>query len=307
MIQLDDINLGPNFLVNMSLSKGISDNYQIVNNLGNLFLTISMQKPLPKFTRTGSLRSVKIVRSKSKNRSSLKSKKSSFDKKSEISEESHSERATFSSILKDSKFPADLKHQPGPLEPEEVLPVAKVCPYQHCSLHGHHHHNHDPPQKRFEYLKRRTKTDQKIVKPESQPMDKSSIKKREVKVTKKASDDVDHSIEFYAKGRSEPLSSYGHDDAEFADLLFGVNNFEEKKNEVPNLINQESSDVNVKSGDNSDGSKIAIEKEQSSKKTNHLSMWHMIHQHMVSGLEVENGDTIIQQVDEEKKSNTTGL
>ncbi|XP_071686528.1 uncharacterized protein [Rutidosis leptorrhynchoides] len=260
-----------------------------------------VQKPMPKFSRTGSLRSVKILRSKSKNRSTLKSKRTSIDKKSEISENSHLEKATFSSILKDSKFPKDLKHQPGPLEPEQVLPVAKVCPYQHCSLHGHHHHNHDPPKKRFEYLKKRASKDQKTVKTKSQPMDKSCIKKKDVKVTKKAFDQVDDSIEFYAKSRSEPLSSYGYDEVEFADLLFGVNNFQEKKNELPVSNNLDLSDVYNKNDENLDGSKIDIEKKQSLKKTNHLSMWYMTHKHMASGLEAENGDKMVEQVDEEKK------
>lgn len=274
----------------------------------NQILTLSMQKPIPKFTRTGSLRSAKILRSKSKNKnkSSLKSKKSSIDKNPEISEESRFESATFSSTLKDSKFLEHLKHQTGPLEPEEVLPVAKVCPYQHCSLHGHHHHNHDPPQKRFAYLKRRTTKDQKTVNHESQPMDKSSGKKKETKGTKKVSDDVDYSIEFYAKTRSEPLSSNGHDDAEFADILFGVNSFQEKKNETLMSNHQDFIDINDKSADNSNGSKSVLKTKLSLKKTNNISMWHMIHQHMVSGLEAESSDPIPQQEDEEKKSNTKG-
>lgn len=266
----------------------------------------NLQKPMPKFTRTGSLRSVKIFRSK--NKSSFKPKKSSIDKTSEISEESHLERATFSSILKDSKFPEHLKHQAGPLEPEEVLPVAKFCPYQHCSLHGHHHHHHEPPPKRFAYLKRRTTNDQKSVKPESKSADKSSGKKREAKVTKKISNresappDVDFSIEFYAKTRSEPLESYGHDDAEFADILFGVNSLQEKNKTTPVSNDRDSVDSKDENDGNSDGSKSDLAKKPVLKKGNHMSMWHMIHRHMVSGLAAESGDEIPQQVDNEKKS-----
>nr|XP_043610567.1 calmodulin binding protein PICBP-like [Erigeron canadensis]XP_043610568.1 calmodulin binding protein PICBP-like [Erigeron canadensis] len=262
-----------------------------------------VEKPMPKFTRNGSLRSVKILRSKSKNKSTLKSKKSSIKKNSEASGESHSERATFSSILKDSKFPEQLKHQPGPSEPEEVLPIAKLCPYQHCSLHGHHHH-HEPPQKRFEYLKRRTTKEQKIIKPKSQPMDKSSIKKREVKGMKKVSNNDDFSIEFYAKPRSEPLSSHDHDDAEFADILFGVNSFQEIKNEVSISNNHDFNEFNYKKDENSNGSTSVLENKQSLKKTNQISMWHMIHQHMVTGLAAESGEPILQEVDEEKKAQT---
>lgn len=269
-----------------------------------------VQKPMPKFSRNGSLRSVKIFRSNSKNRnkskSSFKSKNSSMDNFSEISEESHLERATFSSILKDSKFPEQLKHQARPSEPEEVLPVAKFCPYQHCSLHGHHHH-HEPPTKRFAYLKRRTTKDQKITNSETQTTDKSSGKRREPKVTKKVSDgkkDVDDSIEFYAKTRSEPVSSHGHDDAEFADILFGVNSFQEGKNKIPVSTNQDFNNLTNEKDENSNGSKGVLEKKKSLKKANQLSMWHMIHQHMVSGLATESGEMVVQQVDEVKKSHT---
>ncbi|MFS7904083.1 hypothetical protein Hanom_Chr01g00031751 [Helianthus anomalus] len=79
------------------------------------------KKSIQKFKRTSSLRSIKIFRSNNKNNSST--------------EESHSKRATVSSILKDSNFPEQLKHQPGPSQ-------VKICPYQHCSLHGH---QHEPP------------------------------------------------------------------------------------------------------------------------------------------------------------------
>ncbi|KAJ9544034.1 hypothetical protein OSB04_023741 [Centaurea solstitialis] len=263
-------------------------------------------KPTPKFTRAGSLRSVKIFRSKSKNRSNFKPKKSSTEK---TSEEAHLERATFSSTLKDSKFPEHLKHQAGPLEPEEVLPVAKLCPYQHCSLHGHHHHHHEPPTKRFEYLKRRTANDvQKSAKPETKPMDKSSGKKREAKVSKKISrresapPDVDFSIEFYAKTRTEPLESYGHDDAEFADILFGVNSLEERNKTTSMSDDRVSFDPNDENYGNLDGPKSDVAKKPVLKKGNHMSMWHMIHRHMVSGLAEESGDEMPQQLDGEKKS-----
>ncbi|KAK1427087.1 hypothetical protein QVD17_15770 [Tagetes erecta] len=269
-----------------------------------------VQKPMPKFTRTGSLRSVKIFRTNSKNRnktkSSSKSKTSSTDNFSQNYEESHLERATFSSILKDSKFPEQLKHQSHPSEPEEVLPVAKVCPYQHCSLHGHHHH-HEPPTKRFEYLKRRTTKDPKILNLETGSTDKSSVKKRQPKVTKKVSDrknEVDSSIEFYANTRSEPIFTHNHDDPEFADILFGVNSFQESNNAISTSNNRDFSNVNNKQDENSNGSKRVLEKKQSLKKKNHMSMWGMIHQHMVSGLAAESTDTIVQKPDEEQKSET---
>ncbi|KAL8213752.1 hypothetical protein R6Q57_003201 [Mikania cordata] len=274
-----------------------------------------VQKSMPKFTRTGSLRSVKIFRTNSKNRknkSSSKSKESSTENVSQISEESHLERATFSSFLKDSKFHEDLKHQPRPSEPEEVLPVAKFCPYQHCSLHGHHHH-HEPPTKRFAYLKRRTTNSPKIATPKARSSNISFDKTREPKLTKKASDrknnvdNVDHSIEFYAKTRSEPLSGLDYDDAEFADILFGVNSPQETKNTIPTSNNRDFSDLNDTKDHNSDGSKRILEGKQSLKKKNHLSMWHTIQQQIVFGLAAESGDVIVQKVDEEQKPDTKEL
>ncbi|XP_023741464.1 calmodulin binding protein PICBP [Lactuca sativa] len=273
-----------------------------------------VQKSTPKFTRTGSLRSVKIFRSKSKNKSSLKSNKSSTDTHSEISEEFHFPKATFSSILKDSKFPEQLKHQTSPSEPEEVLPVAKFCPYQHCSLHGHHHH-HEPPPTRFAYLKRRTTNDQNTLKKaesETRSTDKKMSKKREAKAKAKATkrvsevkNDGDFSIEFYAKTRSDPVENHGHDDSEMADILFGVNSLHEKKNEKPILDNENFSDLKEKNDGNLNGSKSVLEKKPALKKANQMNMWHMIHRHMVSGLEAESEDNIVQQVDDndEKKPN----
>ncbi|KAJ0621865.1 putative calcium/calmodulin-dependent protein kinase [Helianthus annuus] len=227
------------------------------------------KKPIQKFKRTSSLRSIKIFRSNNKNNSST--------------EESHSKRATVSSILKDSNFPEQLKHQPGPSQ-------AKICPYQHCSLHGH---QHEPPQTRFPYLRKRATNGQKIVKPESQPKYKSCGKKREVKGTKMGS--KDDSIEFYAKTRPGTVSSRDHGDAEFADIL---------KKDINGLDNRDFSDLIDENIEDSSGSKRVLEKEQSLEKTDHISMWRMIQQHMVSGLDAESGDMIVQQVDEEEKLET---
>ncbi|KAJ6414433.1 hypothetical protein OIU84_003433 [Salix udensis] len=48
------------------------------------------------------------------------------------------QKATCSSTLKDSKFPAYLKLNPGGSEAEGTS-VKKVCPHAYCSLNGHHH------------------------------------------------------------------------------------------------------------------------------------------------------------------------
>ncbi|PWA87175.1 calmodulin-binding protein [Artemisia annua] len=132
------------------------------------------KKPARKLAKSGSLRSLKILRTKSI---------SSKSKKSPTPEDLHSKRATSSSILKDSKFHEQVETQVGIKESKDVLPVEKLCRYQHCSLNGHHHH--EPPVKRFAYLKRRSSKDQKSLNPQAQTTDKQASKKQEVKVTKK--------------------------------------------------------------------------------------------------------------------------
>ncbi|CAA0816573.1 Plant calmodulin-binding protein-related [Striga hermonthica] len=59
-------------------------------------------------------------------------------------------RATCSSTMKDSKFPAYLSLNAGGTESEGIS-IIKVCPYTYCSLNGHHH----PPLKCFVAAKRR--------------------------------------------------------------------------------------------------------------------------------------------------------
>ncbi|KAI3801307.1 hypothetical protein L1987_29411 [Smallanthus sonchifolius] len=232
-----------------------------------------LQKPVHKFTRSGSLRSLRILRKK--NMSSSESNKSSTVK------DLLSKKATFSSILKDSKFPKQVEPQVGVKEPEQVLSAAKLCPYDHCSLHDHHHH--EPPLKRFSFLKRRSSKDQKSINPQTRVADKRSVKKTEAKVTKNVSKecgkkkDVDFSIEFYAKTRPDPSfdePNCSRDDLHLAEIMFGVNG--DDQNDVLNLQmdDQDRSDVN---------------------NDNQMSMWRLIHRHMVSGL-------IDQQLREENQS-----
>ncbi|WCJ39019.1 Plant calmodulin-binding protein-related [Euphorbia peplus] len=64
------------------------------------------------------------------------------------------QKATCSSTLKDSKFPAYLMLNPGGTESEGTS-VLKVCPYSYCSLNGHHHAP-SPPLKCFLKAKRRS-------------------------------------------------------------------------------------------------------------------------------------------------------
>ncbi|KAL4571725.1 hypothetical protein LXL04_018490 [Taraxacum kok-saghyz] len=233
------------------------------------------RKPVLKVTRSGSLRSLKILRSKSKS--------------SSTADNLHSNKATFSSILKDSKFPEQVEPPVGVKESEVNFPVGKLCPYQHCSLHGHHHHN-EPPVKRFSFLKRRSSKDQKGVNPKTPAtVDKPSNNKTEAKVTKKSSnlaskskksvkgvkEGVDCSIEFYSKTISDRESSSGLDDADRANIMFDVNGSNQQ--EVQNL---KIDDDGAKKSDSING--------------NRMSLWRLIQRHMASELD--------QQADKEEQS-----
>ncbi|XP_050234239.1 uncharacterized protein LOC126682562 [Mercurialis annua] len=73
------------------------------------------------------------------------------------------QKATCSSTLKDSKFPAYLMLNPGGTDAEGTS-ILKVCPYTYCSLNGHHHEP-APPLKSFLKAKRRSMKAQKNAKP----------------------------------------------------------------------------------------------------------------------------------------------
>lgn len=121
----------------------------------------SSHKSLQTLTKSSSMRSVRKLRTKI----SFKSKSPSVKKSSQISQDLSLNRATCSSTLKDSKFPKQAELYPGQSE-SEIISVKKVCPYNHCSLHGHSHAP-EPQPKRFLYKRRNSIKTQKGVKPKS--------------------------------------------------------------------------------------------------------------------------------------------
>lgn len=80
---------------------------------------------------TPTMRSVRIQL----NKTSLKPKRATF-KGSHISQDLNVDRATCSSTFKDKKFPEQLELSSDGMTAEHKSTM-KVCPYQHCSLHGH--------------------------------------------------------------------------------------------------------------------------------------------------------------------------
>ncbi|KAI3739294.1 hypothetical protein L2E82_29697 [Cichorium intybus] len=92
-------------------------------------------------------------------------------------------RMTCSSTLKDSKFPSYLELSHGGSEVEGTSAV-KVCPYNYCSLNGHHH-TPVPPLRCFLAGKRRAMKTQKSFKVGclSPRQTKPGVKKNEENVT----------------------------------------------------------------------------------------------------------------------------
>lgn len=126
--------------------------------------TSHSSQPNLALSRTSSLRNVRILIK----RTSFKPKRSLL-RYSKASEDIGVERATYSSTLKDSKFPVPVELHPGGEEPEKSSAM-KVCRYHHCSLHGHCHGSDDPapPLKRFLYKRRQSLKKQKSAMPKTE-------------------------------------------------------------------------------------------------------------------------------------------
>ncbi|XP_027355413.1 uncharacterized protein LOC113865206 [Abrus precatorius] len=92
------------------------------------------------------------------------------------------DKATCSSTLKDSKFPAYLTLHPGGTESEGAS-VMKVCPYAYCSLNDHGHASL-PPLKSFMSARRHLLETQKNIKPEV-------VSPRRLKVPRDTKEDSD--------------------------------------------------------------------------------------------------------------------
>ncbi|MED6144593.1 hypothetical protein PIB30_017089 [Stylosanthes scabra] len=150
--------------------------------------SVSSKKSSKNFTRSSSLRLVRSL-----------TKTTSFKASSRACPKKSTARATCSSTLKDSKFPAYLMLNHGGSESEGTS-VAKVCPYTYCSLNGHCHRRHAdlPPLKNFVSARRRLLKTQK-----SMMLDALSPRKPKMEVpcdTRNVSETgVDGFIEIYAK------------------------------------------------------------------------------------------------------------
>lgn len=176
----------------------------------------SSQKSLQALTKSSSVR-------KLRSRTTFKAKSSSAKKNLKISQDLSLNRPTCSSTLKDSKFQKEAEEYPGQTE-SEIISVKKVCPYNHCSLHGHSHAPEAPP-KRFSYLRRRSMKKQNVVKPKRLSTDgvASSVGIKKTFQTTTTSIPVKNDLVIDAKQRDDPIRgpSQDNEDTDVAAILLG--------------------------------------------------------------------------------------
>ncbi|KAL1555364.1 calmodulin binding protein PICBP-like [Salvia divinorum] len=98
-------------------------------------------------------------------------KRASFKPKRSLLRDVGVDRATYSSTLKDSKFPtpAELQVHHCREEESERSSAVKVCRYHHCSLHGGCHASGElaPPLKRFLYKRKQSLRKQRSIMPKA--------------------------------------------------------------------------------------------------------------------------------------------
>lgn len=152
----------PNYMKSTSSSEARKERYQVSPHDSNksTFRSGSGHKSAKSVTKSSNL---KLVRTLTKT-TSFKHARITAKKCSPIAlcVDINAERATCSSTLKDSKFPAYIMLNPGGTESEGTSAM-KVCPYTYCSLNGHHR-TPSPPLKCFLSARRGLLKTQKSIK-----------------------------------------------------------------------------------------------------------------------------------------------
>ncbi|CAO2820853.1 unnamed protein product [Amaranthus hypochondriacus] len=178
----------PNYMKSTSSSEARKENNPKVSRVSSILKTS---------TKTSSLEKVRTL-----------TKSPSFK---------HTRISTCSSTLKDSKFPAYLELKPGATEAEGNS-LFRVCPYNYCSLNGHHHKS-ALPLKRFLSSRRRVLKGNKVTRPEVLSPRKG--KHSECVIRKAADQDDNFFVEIYVPDKevatqvSESLSDGPCSDIDF--------------------------------------------------------------------------------------------
>ncbi|KAH1159525.1 hypothetical protein GYH30_031311 [Glycine max] len=150
------------FLVSQRNTQPGSDFKNLPRKISSDSKAACVKKPAKALTRTSN--SLSLVRTLTKT-TSFKASRACSRKSTRAVMCAAPQRATCSSTLKDSKFPAYLMLSSGGTQSEGTSAM-KVCPYTYCSLNGHHHADL-PPLKSFVSARRHLLKTQKRVKLEA--------------------------------------------------------------------------------------------------------------------------------------------
>ncbi|XP_057506662.1 calmodulin binding protein PICBP-like isoform X2 [Actinidia eriantha] len=188
----------------------------------------SSLKSVQTLRRSTSLRPLRILIS----RPSFKSKKFSVKKCPQVSGDLSVNRATCSSTLKDSKFPHHVEVYPAERESERIS-VMKVCPYNYCSLHGHHHSS-APPLKRLKSRRRRALKTQKSIKLRTQSSIRATKYADDIMKLVESSQTVMNGEPELQEDEAKPGTEYfrrsseENEDVDLAEVLFGETSYEDE-------------------------------------------------------------------------------
>ncbi|KAL0911014.1 hypothetical protein M5K25_019113 [Dendrobium thyrsiflorum] len=208
-----------NYMKPTSSSDARKEKLQVTVNspVGNYNQKKSPRSSKKSNASSGGLSSPRAVKALSR-QSSLKPVKSSMKKCLVVAlcAKKNVNRATFSSTLKDSKFPSALELNHGATEAEGTSKI-RVCPYTYCSLNGHMHEPL-PPLKCFISARRKLLKTQRSLKVKGLFSFKSSLlqKEREM-IDDELEDEIsknpsDLFVEIYTMPKEETVGEYNYDE-----------------------------------------------------------------------------------------------
>lgn len=164
----------PNYMKSTSSSEARKEQAKV-----SASSSLKLHRVVKTFTKTSSLKKVRTLTKAP----SFKHTRTGVNKCSKVvlRDNLDVKRNTCSSTLKDSKFPPYVELSPGATEAEGTSTM-KVCPYNYCSLNGHHH-KPAPPLRCFLSSRRKLLKTQKVAKPEALSPRKARVLMPEVDQT----------------------------------------------------------------------------------------------------------------------------
>ncbi|CAM8969728.1 unnamed protein product [Rhodiola kirilowii] len=191
-------NASPSYMKSASCSGARKDSICDQNQAGR---SLKNSKPDQYGMRLARSSSLKLGRNLTKSASFKQtgSLNKSLPKAAALCSDIHAQRATCSSLLKDSKSPSYVMLNSGATESNGTS-VMKVCTYKYCSLNGHHHAV-VPPLKSFVYARRQSLKNQKSVKLKEH--EDGTEGKRWAGSDVRVGEGVDFCVDIYDNGKEE--------------------------------------------------------------------------------------------------------